>query len=99
MQQRIPFEAYSTTNNASLTYGLDQNPNFITVEGSDVIISYTGMQISPVVQVTCYYTPGSYTVRDSDIRPLTPCLKHHGRCRHEFANSQVSHAQGKKVLS
>ena len=32
---------------------------------------------------------GARGPRDSDIRPLTPCLKHHGRCRHEFVDGFV----------
>lgn len=57
--QRIPFEAYSNTSNASLTYGISFNPPFITVEGNEVVIAYNGVMISPVVRVIIY-TAHSY---------------------------------------
>lgn len=49
--QRIPIEAYSTTDNSSLTYRLDFTPAYITVEGSDLVIRYTGDPAVSVIQV------------------------------------------------
>ena len=49
--QRIPIEAISTTDNSSLTYRIDFNPTFITLEGNEIVTSYNGDATSQVVQV------------------------------------------------
>jgi hypothetical protein len=57
--ERIPIEAYSTTNNNSLVFSLTFEPNSdftstggsIVVEGSDVVVTYTGNQTFQIFRV------------------------------------------------